>query len=215
LGETAIAAAGGPGSWITQQGGVGGPCPDDEKKTVTKTDTFFGLDESREVVIEDLAMRPDRIGEETRSGISSFLGWVGGVLGVGSKVLPTYLAPGKLVLSYAGFMSTAASRVIGALGGITETAGRPGGMSDYYFVQVTIPRTKVTVTCTCTIECRHGVMTCTGCTVRESSEPADSVERSEGTRAEVESFIASMQARAGTAKEAQTARAAAVHGCSC
>lgn len=216
LGQAAIAAAGGPASWITQQGGVGGPCPEDEKKTVTKTDTLFVLDESREVVIEDLAMRPDRIGEETRSGISNFLGWVGGVLGVGSKVPGTGLpAPGRLVLSYVGLMSMAASRVIGALGGIAETAGRPGGMSDYYFVQVTVPRTKVTVTCTCTIECRHGVMTCTGCTVRESSEPGDSVERSEGTRAEVERLIASMQARARTAKEAQTARAAAVDGCSC
>jgi hypothetical protein len=212
LGQAAVAAAGGPDSWITREGGVGGPCQEGEKKTVTRAETFFVLDETRDIVIEDLAVRPDRIGEETRSGISRFLGW----FGVGTRVpVPGLPAPGKLVLSYVGLYATAASRIIGALGQITELSSQPGGMSDYFFVEVTIPRIKVTVTCTCTIECRHGVMTCTGCTVRESSEPGDSVERAEGTRAEVERFITSMQARARAAKEAQAARAAAVEKCAC
>lgn len=174
------------------------------------------LDESREIVIEDTSIRPERIGEETRTGIRRVFGAVATALGIGTKVPGTGLKmAGRLALSYVGLVAKGASSILGALEETLEAAKRPGGMSDYFFVEGTIPRIKVTVTCTCTIECRHGVMTCTGCTVRESSEPGDSVERSEGTRAEVERFITSMQARAKAAKEAQTVQAAAVEKCSC
>jgi hypothetical protein len=211
-----------------QQAGVGGPCKQgEEKRTVEKSQTFFVLDESRQVTIEDLSIRPERIDPETRSGIRSFFGWVAGLIGIGSKSgmkVPgtgvTTPGPGlptaaRIALSYGQLIALGAAKVLSDLEKALQKAKRPGGLSDYYFVRVTIPRDEITVTCTCTVECRNGVWTCTGCTPRETQKPGDSVEDSEGTRAEVEQFIAGMQARAKAAKEALATKEAFANRCGC
>jgi len=213
--DAAIEAAGGADSWKVAQGRVGGPCSDgDARETITKTETFFVADDSRSVEVADESIRPERISADDRGFIRGVFSKVGHLLGLVS-MSPAVPLVFKIPMKYLSFMSKGAASILDDLDSALKKAKRPGGLSDYYFVKVTIPRTKVTVTCTCTIECRNGVRTCVGCTASETSEPGDLVKTSEGSRAEVERFIAGMQAQAATAGKQEASRKAFRDACSC
>jgi len=213
--DAAIEGAGGPDSWKVLQGGVGGPCADgDSPTTITKTEVFFVADESRSVEVSDESIRPARISSEDRGFIRGVFTKVGSLLGIVS-MSPAVPLVFKIPMKYLSFMSKGAAGILDDLDTALEMAKRPGGLSDYYFVKVTVPRKKITVTCTCTIECRDGIRSCVGCAATEVSEPGDLVKTSEGSRAQVEVFIAGMQAQAAEAKEAAARRKAFKEACSC
>lgn len=213
--KAAVTAAGGPDSWITRQAGVGEPCGEDANaKTVERTETFLELDESREIEVEDKSIRPQRISSEELDGIRRVFTGIGAFLGLVSKV-PVMPVVAKIPMGYLGFVSHGAAHIIDELENAVTNSRRKGGLSDYYFVKITVPRRKVTVTCTCTIECQKGVWTCTGCVSAEKVFNGDLVKESEGTRAEVEQFIAGMQAQASRARVARDEKVAYVADCKC
>ncbi len=213
--DAAIEAAGGADSWKVAQGHVGGPCSDgDAPETITRTETFLVADESRSVEVSDESIRPARISAEDRGVIRGVFSKVGHLLGFVS-MSPAVPLVFKIPMKYLSFMSKGATSILDDLDSALEKAKRPGGLSDYYFVKVSIPRTKVTVTCTCTIECHNWVRTCVGCVAKESSEPGDLVKTSEGSRVEVEKFIAGMQAQAAAAGKQEALRKAFRDTCNC
>jgi len=211
--RVAVAAAGGPDSWITRRSGIGGPCGEtDGPKTIERTETFLVADPTRRVVVEETSLRPERIAATTRRRLRAGFRAVGRLLGLGAKVP---LVPGlaKAPLAYLAFVTQGAAEIMDGLEKALRKSRRAGGLGDYFFVKVTLPRSKVTVTCTCTIACRDGVWTRTGCRVTETSAASDLVEESEGTRREIERFLAGMQARARQAEAARAARESFVATC--